>query len=83
MGKSTEDRKFVIRGREIREADIGLIRNLIKQHGRQGRSYISRKLSEHWQWNQSNGMLKDRACRSILQSLSERGLIQLPASKSA
>ncbi len=83
MGKSTEDRSLVIRGREISEADIGSIRNLIRQHGKQGRTYVSRKLSEHWQWNQPNGMLKDRACRSILQSLSERGLIQLPASKSA
>ncbi len=83
MGKPTEDRRLVIRGREITEADIGLIRNLTKQHGKQGRSYISRKLSEHWQWTQSNGMLKDRACRSILQSLSERGLVQLPESKRA
>ncbi len=38
MGKSTEDRKLVIRGREISKADIGLIRSLIKQHGKQGRS---------------------------------------------
>ncbi len=67
MGKSTEDRKLVIRSREISEADIGLIR----QHGKQGMTHISRKLSEHWQWNQPNGMLKGRACRSILQSLSE------------
>ncbi len=83
MSKSTEDCKLVIRGRKISEADIGLIRNLIRQHGKQGRTYISRKLSGYWQWNQPNGMLKDRACRSILQSLSERGLIQLPASKRA
>ncbi|GJQ57343.1 MAG: hypothetical protein D8M57_18455 [Candidatus Scalindua sp. AMX11] len=61
MGKSTEDRKLVIRGRV----------------------HISIKLSEHWQWKQANGHLKDRACRSILQSLFERGLIQLPASKRA
>ena len=30
MGKPTEDRNLVIRGREISEADIGLIRNLIE-----------------------------------------------------
>ena len=83
MGKPTEDRKLVIRGREISEADIVAVRNLIEKHGKQGRSYISRKLSEHWQWKQANGMLKDRACRSILQSLSARGHIQLPESKSA
>ena len=82
MGKPTEDRKLVIRGREISEADIVVVRNLIEIHGKQGRTYISRKLSEHWKWKQPNGMLKDRACRSILHELSERGQIQLPESKS-
>ncbi len=47
MGKPTEDRKLVIRGREISEADIVVVRNLIEKYGKQGRSYISRKLSEH------------------------------------
>lgn len=34
MGKSTEDRKLVIRDPEISEADRGLIRNLMRQHGK-------------------------------------------------
>ncbi len=81
MGKTTKDCKLVIRGREISEADIVEVRKLIEKYGKQGRSYISMKLSEHWQWKQSNGRLKDRACRSILQGLYERGHIKLPESK--
>ncbi|MDR4506545.1 MAG: DUF4338 domain-containing protein, partial [Candidatus Scalindua sp.] len=83
MGTPPEGRRLVIRGREISEADIAVVRGLIEHYGNRGRVYISIKLSEHWQWKQANGHLKDRACRSILQSLSERGLIQLPASKRA
>ena len=83
MGKPTEDSKLVIRGRKISNADIDEVRTLIELQGNQGRAHISRRLAEQWQWKQANGRLKDRACRSILQELSQRGLIQLPVVKSS
>lgn len=83
MGKSTEDSKLIIRGRKISNADIGEVRTLIELNGKQGRTHISRRLAEQWQWKQANGRLKERACRSILQELSRRGLIQLPVVKSS
>ena len=83
MGKPTEDCKLVIRGRKISNADIDEVRTLIELQGKQGRTHISRRLAEQWQWKQVNGRLKDRTCRSILQELSQKGLIQLPVVKSS
>ena len=83
MGKPTEDCKLVIRGRKISNADIDEVRTLIELQGNQGRAHISRRLAEQWQWKQANGRLKDRACRSILQELSQRGLLQLSVVKSS
>ena len=47
MGKPPEGRRLVIRGREISEADIAAVRDLIEQYGKRGRIHISIKLSEH------------------------------------
>lgn len=71
-----------IRGREITEDVLEFIRNTIADHWHQGRSMISRILCEHWDWRQSNGRLKDMACRDLLLRLERRGLIELPPRKS-
>jgi SRSO17 transposase len=78
MGKSRIDSELVIRGRTISSVEIEDVRQLITQYGKQGRTHISRRLAEIWQWRQPNGRLKDLACRSILLELENRGLIKLP-----
>ena len=69
---------LIIRGRNITHADIGLIRSLVHKYSNRSRSYISKKLAEKWCWFQSNGRLKDRACRDILTALETKRLIDLP-----
>ena len=71
---------LIIRGRTVTSVDIDLIRFLINKYHRYGRTFISRKLSEHWGWVQVNGRLKDRACRDILSALDRRKIIVLPSS---
>jgi len=71
---------LIIRGRTVTSVDIDLIRILINKYHRYGRTFISRKLSEHWGWVQVNGRLKDRACRDILTALERRKIIELPSS---
>ena len=70
--------KWIIRGRTISEDDISIINNLIKEHFHKGRKHISRQLAHHWNWYQPNGQTKDMACRYILLSLEQEGLIKLP-----
>lgn len=73
---------YRIRGRDITSADLDIIRGLVADHWAKGRSVISRRLCEHWNWLQPNGALKDRACRVLLLSLERKGVIELPPSQS-
>jgi len=72
------DQDLVIRRRVIREKDLLLIRQLIEQEGTQGRSHISNRLCEIWNWRQANGRFRQIACRDLLRRLEARGLIALP-----
>lgn len=72
------DQDLVIRRRVIRPADLGLIRRLIEAEGAQGRSHLSNRLCELWDWRQANGRFRQIACRDLLRRLEARGLIQLP-----
>lgn len=67
------------RGRVVTVADILLIRQWIAAHPEDGRSALSRRLCEAWNWKQSNGALCDQTCRGLLLSLERAGQIQLPA----
>lgn len=69
---------LILRGRQIGAEDLGLIRSLIAAEGHRGRCCISRELCRRWNWTQPDGSLKDAACRALLLSLEDRGLIQLP-----
>ncbi len=73
------EKLLIIRGRTVTSSDIDLIRFLINKYRRHGRTFISRKLAEAWQWVQANGRLKDRACRDILSVLERRKIIDLPS----
>lgn len=58
--------------------DIGLIEHLLAENPGWGRSRLSVKLCELWDWRASNGRLKDMACRSLLLRLEKAGHITLP-----
>ena len=72
------DQDLVIRRRVIRPSDLLLLRQLIEQEGAQGRSHISNRLCEIWNWRQANGRFRQIACRELLRRLEGRGLIELP-----
>jgi hypothetical protein len=69
---------FRYRARQLGIQDIRFIQALISKHYQRGRSHISRRLCESWQWIQPNGKLKECAARDLLLRLEEQGLIELP-----
>lgn len=77
------DQNLVIRRRRIQPADLTLIRQLIEAEGAQGRSHLSNRLCELWDWRQANGRYRQIACRELLRRLEARGLIQLPPPRQA
>jgi hypothetical protein len=72
------DQDLVIRRRVIQPADLELIRQLIVAEGALGRSHLSNRLCEIWDWRQANGRYRQIACRDVLRRLEAKGLIQLP-----
>ena len=58
--------------------DIGLIEQLLAENPSWGRSRLSVKLCELWDWRAANGQLKDMACRNLLLRLQKAGHIALP-----
>lgn len=78
LGYGAVDQDLVIRRRVIQQEDLLLIRQLIEQEGLQGRSHLSNRLCELWNWRQANGRFREIACRDLLRRLEARGLIELP-----
>ena len=70
--------KLIIRKRVIEKSDITLINNLIAEYGDKGRSYISSRLCEIWDWRQANGRYREITCRELLRKLDTLGFIALP-----
>jgi hypothetical protein len=68
----------MVRRRQIDRADLDQIRQLIAQEGQRGRSHISNRLCELWDWRQANGHFRQIACRDLLRQLEAKGLIELP-----
>lgn len=68
-----------IRRRRIGAEELQLIRDLIAQEGHRGRTHLSRRLCQIWDWRQANGRFREIACRDLLRQLHKRGLVQLPA----
>jgi hypothetical protein len=67
------------RGREVSEADLAFIRELIASHPQASRRELSKKLCEAWRWKQPNGKLCDMVCRGLMLALHRTGHIELPA----
>ncbi len=61
--------------------DIATIRRIIESHPDKSRRFISQEVCRIWNWRQSNGVLKDMVCRSLLLLLESKGYIKLPARK--
>lgn len=72
------DQEWTIRRRRIGQQDILLIGDLIRTDGHRGRSYISNRLCEIWDWRQDNGRFRQIACRHLLRRLESKGLVKLP-----
>ena len=63
----------------ITEEIISQINETIKDHPDWGRSEISRRLCEIWDWRMPDGRLKDISCRDMLRALDGADKISLPA----
>jgi hypothetical protein len=66
------------RKRVITQTDLSFILKVIDEFRSEGRSAISRRLCEAWDWRQANGQLKDGVCRGLLLQLERKQLITLP-----
>lgn len=67
-----------MRNRELTSTDIEFIKQAVQKYWSRGRTYISVYLCEQWGWKQTNGALKDMACRDVLLRLERKGYISLP-----
>jgi len=67
-----------IQGRRF-SPDVGLIEKLLADNPAWGRSRLSVKLCELWDWRAPNGQFRDMACRNLLLRLDRAGHITLPA----
>jgi hypothetical protein len=66
------------RNRVITQTDLSFILKVIDDYRSEGRSAISRRLCEVWNWRQANGELKDGVCRGLLLQLERNQLLTLP-----
>ena len=66
------------RGREIRQAEVLFLRELIARNPKQSRHGLSKLVCEAWNWVQPNGQLRDMVCRSLMLELHRAGHIELP-----
>ena len=56
---------ITIRKRTIYKADLELIQDTVDQYSDKDRTQISKILCHKWNWIQTNGRLKDMACREM------------------
>ena len=66
------------RGREVDQADLAFIRDLIARHAEMSRRALSQELCRAWDWRQENGVLRDMVCRGLMLALHRAGQIELP-----
>ena len=66
------------RGKNLTEAEVQFIKQLIAQYPGLSRRKLSTKLCQAWNWVQANGQLRAMVCRGLMLALHRRGLIELP-----
>lgn len=74
---------LVLQGRELSDADLGLIRALLGEHPEWCRSRLSVELCERWNWRNAQGRIKDMAARTLLLKLERAGHVVLPPRRAA
>jgi len=66
------------RGREVTEAEVVFLRDLIARRPELSRRRLSAEVCRAWDWRQENGVLRDMVCRGLLLALHRAGEIELP-----
>jgi hypothetical protein len=66
------------RGREVTDAEVAFIRELIAAHPTLSRRRLSEELCRAWNWVQPNGKPRDMVCRGLMLALHRGGHITLP-----
>lgn len=69
------------RGREVTQADITFLKDVIAAHPDDSRRALSQRVCQAWNWAQPNGQLKDMVCRGLLLHLEREGHIIQPPPK--
>lgn len=72
---------LTFRGREIRQAEVDFLRQLMAENPTLSRRALSARVCQAWNWVQPNGQLRDMVCRSLMLRLHREGYIELPAPK--
>ena len=67
-----------LQGQIITCARIMEVQRLLRENPDWHRTRVSQELCRHWDWRNTNGQLKDMACRSLLLKLERLGHIILP-----
>ena len=70
--------EIVCQGRRLSASQLDWLRQWIGSHPEWSRKRLSRELCQLWDWRNGCGRLKDFAARSLLEKLSQRGLVVLP-----
>ena len=78
VGYGAVEQEWIVRRRRIGPKQLAQIQRLIVEEGQRGRSHLSNRLCEIWDWRQANGHFRQIACRDLLRQLHSKGLIQLP-----
>jgi hypothetical protein len=68
-------------GKQFSDAEMQLIRDVVKRHAGLSRMELAHTVCELLQWQRGNGGLKARECREFLELLDSQGVLQLPAKR--
>jgi hypothetical protein len=66
------------RGREVTDAEVAFMGELIATHPTLSRRRLSEELCRAWNWVQPNGRPRDMVCRGLMLALHRGGHITLP-----
>ena len=66
------DAILTYRKKAITSDDLSFVRKVIDDYRSKGRTAISRRLGEAWDWRQTNGQLKNGVCRGLLLQLEQK-----------
>ena len=73
-----QEDSWKVQGRWVTKSDLEWIRTYRATNPEARRKRIAIALCEHWQWRNGRGHLKEIAARSLLNKLTDKGLVDLP-----